>query len=171
LAIAFRVLGLQRAVIGPDASCAEWVFSWFSSATPGKYRNAARSDSSHGHCNLLPTASPSAGADRPYMSTDFKGRFALITDASVTYQWHVSSVSVPCRCRPISAPDTCERFCLQYVGRYFCVGHRTDGTDTELTRHWYGTDRALIRNWHGTDTELTRHWYGTDTSLISVNQP
>jgi hypothetical protein len=54
-----------------------------------------------------------------------EGRFTLTSDVSVSYQF-----------RPFNAQDMCERFYLKYMWRCFCVGHRTDGTDTELTRHW-----------------------------------
>jgi hypothetical protein len=83
----------------------------------------------------------------------------------VPCQFRISDVSVPYQYRPFSAPDTCESFHLKYMWR-FRVGHRTDGTDTELTRHWCATDMELTRHWYGTDTELTRHWYGTDVALI-----
>jgi hypothetical protein len=46
-----------------------------------------------------------------------------------------STVSVPYHYSRFSAPDMCEWFYLKYKGRHFCVGHRTAGTDTELTRH------------------------------------
>jgi hypothetical protein len=87
------------------------------------------------------------------------GRFTRISDMSVPYQY-----------RPFSAPDTWEWFYLKYMWRCFCVGHGTDGTDTELTRHWYGTDTSLIRNWHGTDTELIRNWHVTDTCESAFNR-
>jgi hypothetical protein len=81
-----------------------------------------------------------------------KGRFTL-------NQWRISAVS--------SVRRMCEWFYLKYM-RCLCVGNRTDGTDTELTRHWYGTDMALLRNCHGTDTELIRNWHVTDTELTSL---
>jgi hypothetical protein len=62
-----------------------------------------------------------------------KGRFTLISDVSVPYQ-----------CSPFSAPVMFEWFRLKYVRWCYCFGHGTDGTDTELTRHWYGTDTALV---------------------------
>jgi hypothetical protein len=36
-----------------------------------------------------------------------------------------------------TVPDMCEWFYLIYIWWCFYVGHWTDGTDTELTRHWF----------------------------------
>jgi hypothetical protein len=60
-----------------------------------------------------------------------KDRFTLISDVSVPYQ-----------CRPFSAPDIWEWFYLNYMWRCLCIGHRTDGTDKELTLHWYVADKC-----------------------------
>jgi hypothetical protein len=86
---------------------------------------------------------------------DTKGQFTPISDMSVPYQ-----------CRPFSAPEVCERFYLNYMWRRFCVGHRTDGTDAELTCHWY-LNRPLFR--HCTNSysrkvglscvDFSQYWY------------
>jgi hypothetical protein len=60
---------------------------------------------------------------------------------SVPCQFRISAVSVPYQYRPFSAPVMCEWFYLRHMWQCFCVGHRKDSTDTELTRYWYVTDK------------------------------
>jgi hypothetical protein len=83
---------------------------------------------------------------------DSEGRFTLISDVSVPYQY-----------RPQ---------CAGYVWKILFKIHGT----TFLCRTPHGrkgnvTDTSLIRHWYVTDTSLIRHWHVTDTSLISVNRP
>jgi hypothetical protein len=51
-----------------------------------------------------------------------EGRFTLISDVSVPYQWRVSSVSVP------------SVQCAGYVRQSFCDGHRTDTSPVSVNR-------------------------------------
>jgi hypothetical protein len=59
-----------------------------------------------------------------------------------------TKLTVPYQFRRFSASDTCECFYLKYMRRYFSVGRRTDGTDTELIRHWYVPDAFIALNFH-----------------------
>jgi hypothetical protein len=62
---------------------------------------------------------------------NIEGLFTLITDVSVPYKY-----------RPFSATHAGEWFYFRYIWRCFRVGHRTDSTDTEQTRHLYVTDKC-----------------------------
>jgi hypothetical protein len=100
-----------------------------------------------------------------FQNEQIKGRFTLISDVSVPYQYR------PCGVRHGNIV-TCilnkTVHTLRRTERTVLVRnwHWTDGTGTELTlngRYWYGTDTertVLVRNWHwtdGTDAEPTRH--------------
>jgi hypothetical protein len=65
----------------------------------------------------------------------YVGRVKVVSHVSVTCQFRISDVSVPYQYRPFGGPAMCEWFYLKYMRRCFCAGHRTDGTDTGLTRH------------------------------------
>jgi hypothetical protein len=58
----------------------------------------------------------------------FKRPLTLLSNVSVPYQWHVSSVSVP----SVQCAGYELTVFLKYIRRIFCAGHRTDGTDMEL---------------------------------------
>jgi hypothetical protein len=58
-----------------------------------------------------------------------------------SYQWHVSSVSVPCQFRISAVRAVLDR---ETSSRVFQI----EPTIHTYPAHWYGTDTALIRNWH-----------------------